>query len=57
MKKLITLIMLFGALLCLAGCQSPEEKAFNQIKNTKITVDQTTVDQVQQGIDSFKNGK
>lgn len=56
MKKLFALIMLLGALLCLTGCQSPAEKAYSKMKNTKITVDQSTVDQVQQGIDSFRNG-
>ena len=56
MKKLIFLILCLGALLCLSGCQSPAEKAYNQMKNTKITVDQATVDQVQQGMDSFRNG-
>ncbi len=56
MKKLLAVVLLLGLMLCLSGCQSPAEKAYSQMKNTKITVDQNTVDQVQRGIDSYRNG-
>jgi len=55
MKKALVLLLLCALICALVGCsKTPAEKAFEQMQNTKVTVDQETVNQVQQGIEQGK---
>jgi len=46
--------MVLVSVFLLAGCQKKD--TFSDIQNIKITVDQKTVDEVNQGIQNFKDG-
>lgn len=54
MKKLVLVSVLLVLVLLLTGCgKSKLEQQAEQIRNTKITVDQKTVQEVNQGIQNY----
>ena len=56
MKRFLLIIVVLLALVLVSGCQSSFEKSAKDIQNIKISVDQQTVNQVNQGIQNFKDG-
>ena len=56
MKRFLLIIVVLLALVLVSGCQSNFEKSAKDIQNIKISVDQQTVNQVNQGIQNFKDG-
>lgn len=56
MKRFLLIMMVLVSLVLLSGCQSNFEKSAKDIQNIKITVDQQTMNEVNQGIQNFKDG-
>lgn len=54
MKRFLLIIVVLISLVLLTGCQS--KNPAKDIQNIKITVDQQTLNEVNQGIQNFKNG-
>ena len=56
MKKVISILLVLCSLVLLSGCQSKVSQELEKVKNIKITVDQNTVNQTNQGIQNYQNG-
>lgn len=56
MKRFLLIMIVLVSLVLLSGCQSDFEKSAKDIQNIKITVDQQTMNEVNQGIQNFKDG-
>ena len=57
MKRFLLIMMILISVILLSACgKSDFEKSAEKIRNTKITVDQKTMNEINQGIQNFKNG-
>ena len=56
MKKLLIVALILALAFCLGACKrkTPAEEALEKMKDIEITVDEKTVQEVQQGIDQAK---
>lgn len=53
MKKIVALILMLCLMLSLSGCKSSTEKLYDKIKDIHIQVDQSILDEINQGKDAF----